>query len=72
MSSARTALAHVVHHFEHHAEIASTNDRGMELARDTSISLPALVVAEKQTAGRGRSSPNCRAQFRASAGRWSR
>jgi BirA family biotin operon repressor/biotin-[acetyl-CoA-carboxylase] ligase len=54
MSSARAALAHVLAHFEHHAEIASTNDRGMELARDTSISLPALIVAERQTAGRGR------------------
>jgi BirA family transcriptional regulator, biotin operon repressor / biotin---[acetyl-CoA-carboxylase] ligase len=50
----RTALATVIRHFEHHAEIGSTNDRGMELARDESVALPALVVAGKQTAGRGR------------------
>lgn len=54
MELARAALANVLAHFEHHAEIASTNDRGMELARDASVVLPALVVAEKQTAGRGR------------------
>jgi BirA family biotin operon repressor/biotin-[acetyl-CoA-carboxylase] ligase len=54
MSLARTALGQVVRHFEHHAEIGSTNDRGMELARDIGVELPALVVAEKQTAGRGR------------------
>lgn len=54
MHLARTALADVVRHFEHHAEIASTNDRGMELARDERVALPALVVADRQTAGRGR------------------
>lgn len=54
MHVARSAVANVVCHFEHHAEIGSTNDRGMELARDASVALPALVVADRQTAGRGR------------------
>lgn len=54
MHLARAALAEVVRHFEHHVEVASTNDRGMALARDEQIALPALVIADRQTAGRGR------------------
>jgi BirA family biotin operon repressor/biotin-[acetyl-CoA-carboxylase] ligase len=54
MHLARTALATALRHHEHHAEIGSTNDRGMELARDESIALPALIVTDRQTAGRGR------------------
>lgn len=42
-----------VRHVEHHAEIASTNSRALELASGDSP-LPILVTAEKQTAGRGR------------------
>ncbi|MEQ8846418.1 biotin--[acetyl-CoA-carboxylase] ligase [Botrimarina sp.] len=38
---------------EWHALLGSTNDRARELAR-TSAALPALVVADRQTAGRGR------------------
>ncbi len=39
---------------EHHDVLGSTNDRAAELGRDGG-GLPALVVAEQQTAGRGRS-----------------
>jgi BirA family biotin operon repressor/biotin-[acetyl-CoA-carboxylase] ligase len=40
--------------FEHHCELGSTNDRAIELARDPATLLPLLVVADRQTAGRGR------------------
>lgn len=39
---------------EVHKVLGSTNDRAAELARDSNIELPALVVARHQTAGRGR------------------
>jgi BirA family transcriptional regulator, biotin operon repressor / biotin---[acetyl-CoA-carboxylase] ligase len=39
---------------EHHAVLPSTNDRAKELARMVGVSLPALVIADAQTAGRGR------------------
>jgi BirA family biotin operon repressor/biotin-[acetyl-CoA-carboxylase] ligase len=41
---------------EHHAEIGSTNDRALALAAKTMTddATPALVVADRQTAGRGR------------------
>ncbi|MGL6197224.1 MAG: biotin--[acetyl-CoA-carboxylase] ligase [Thermoguttaceae bacterium] len=39
---------------EHHKIIGSTNDRAKELALTEKYSLPALVTAESQTAGRGR------------------
>lgn len=39
---------------EHHAEIASTNDRAVALAGRDDVPLPLLVIAERQTAGRGR------------------
>ena len=39
---------------EVHDELGSTNDRALELAREDGRSLPAVVVAERQTAGRGR------------------
>jgi len=45
-----------VKHVEPHEEIASTNDRALELAADIDLPTPALVIAERQTAGRGRSS----------------
>ncbi len=41
---------------EVHEALGSTNDRAAELARDSSVELPALVVARHQTAGRGRGS----------------
>jgi len=39
---------------ESHVEISSTNDRALQLCRDADLETPALVVAERQTAGRGR------------------
>ncbi|MCA9068582.1 MAG: biotin--[acetyl-CoA-carboxylase] ligase, partial [Planctomycetaceae bacterium] len=39
---------------ECHAELPSTNDRALELARQTDLELPALVLTERQSAGRGR------------------
>jgi BirA family biotin operon repressor/biotin-[acetyl-CoA-carboxylase] ligase len=39
---------------ECHATLGSTNDRARECARHTGLDLPLLVVAEAQTAGRGR------------------
>ncbi len=39
---------------EHHAEINSTNDRALERAALPGIKLPLLIVADHQTAGRGR------------------
>ena len=41
-------------HAEHHAALGSTNDRARALAADSSTRLPALVVADAQTGGRGR------------------
>lgn len=38
---------------EIYESIGSTNDRALELAKDPNLELPALVVAETQTAGRG-------------------
>ena len=39
---------------EHRAEIGSTNDRAMERAKQGASKLPLLVIADLQTAGRGR------------------
>lgn len=39
---------------EHHAEIASTNDRALELCADVELPVPFLVITDHQTAGRGR------------------
>jgi BirA family biotin operon repressor/biotin-[acetyl-CoA-carboxylase] ligase len=43
-----------VRHVEIHETLESTNERAAELARDSTIKLPALVVARLQTAGKGR------------------
>lgn len=43
-----------IQHVERHAKLPSTNDRGLDLARDDGVNLPALVIAGRQTAGRGR------------------
>lgn len=40
--------------FEHHAEVTSTMDRAREIALDANLPLPAAVVADRQTLGRGR------------------
>lgn len=39
---------------EIHAELASTNDWAMQQARRLDLATPRLIVAERQTAGRGR------------------
>ena len=49
---AETFVAHV----EIHEELASTNDRALELATDSDLPLPGLVVAHRQVQGRGRGS----------------
>jgi BirA family biotin operon repressor/biotin-[acetyl-CoA-carboxylase] ligase len=41
---------------EHHAEIGSTSDRALKLAAQDDLELPLLVLAERQTSGRGRGS----------------
>jgi BirA family biotin operon repressor/biotin-[acetyl-CoA-carboxylase] ligase len=43
-----------VRYVEVHDRLGSTNERAAELARDTYVALPALVVARLQTAGKGR------------------
>ena len=50
----RIRAASFVRHVEIHDTLGSTNLRAAELARETEIELPALVVARSQTAGRGR------------------
>ncbi len=45
-----------VAHVDYHQEIGSTNDRALELAREAASLFPLLVLAESQTAGRGRGS----------------
>jgi BirA family transcriptional regulator, biotin operon repressor / biotin---[acetyl-CoA-carboxylase] ligase len=39
---------------EHHEELGSTNDRSLQRARQGASRLPLLVIADRQTAGRGR------------------
>lgn len=39
---------------ERHAELPSTNTRAAELAAQRELALPALIIAQRQTAGRGR------------------
>ena len=39
---------------EHHMEIGSTNDRALELCGEVSLPVPYLILADRQTAGRGR------------------
>jgi BirA family biotin operon repressor/biotin-[acetyl-CoA-carboxylase] ligase len=41
---------------EHHASIGSTNDRAAVAAGESGVRLPLLVLADAQTAGRGRGS----------------
>lgn len=39
---------------EHHTRIGSTNDRSLELAREPHLETPLVILADEQTAGRGR------------------
>jgi BirA family transcriptional regulator, biotin operon repressor / biotin---[acetyl-CoA-carboxylase] ligase len=41
---------------EHHEQIGSTSDRGLEIARQDELTLPLLILADQQTGGRGRGS----------------
>ncbi|HEY1600073.1 MAG TPA: biotin--[acetyl-CoA-carboxylase] ligase [Pirellulales bacterium] len=43
-------------HVEHHASLGSTNDRARAIAQDLAVGETALVIADVQTAGRGRGS----------------
>ena len=43
-----------IRHAEIHDELGSTNDRAAELTADSNIELPALIIAQRQMAGRGR------------------
>jgi BirA family biotin operon repressor/biotin-[acetyl-CoA-carboxylase] ligase len=52
--TARLRAETFVRHLEWHAELPSTNDRALSLARETALPTPALIFAERQTAGRGR------------------
>ncbi|MGC1276245.1 MAG: biotin--[acetyl-CoA-carboxylase] ligase [Planctomycetaceae bacterium] len=54
--SSRTRTETFIRHIEQHEELASTNDRALELAADGGLPLPAIVLAERQTSGRGRGS----------------
>ncbi len=40
----------------YYESITSTNDRALAAAREASVVLPLLVIADRQTAGRGRGS----------------
>ena len=51
---ARIRHATIVQTIEHHQEISSTNSRALKLADDSQLELPLLVLADQQTAGRGR------------------
>ncbi len=43
-----------VRSLEFHQSLASTNDRARHIAADLSVARPCLIIAEEQTAGRGR------------------
>lgn len=50
----RLAAANLVAQIDYHDELGSTSDRALELAASDSAALPLLVLAARQTAGRGR------------------
>src|SRR5262245_22186345 len=51
---ARIAESNLVQSVDHHASLASTNDRALELAGRDDAPLPLLVLTDQQTGGRGR------------------
>jgi BirA family biotin operon repressor/biotin-[acetyl-CoA-carboxylase] ligase len=51
---ARIFAAALVRHVDHHVVLGSTSDRALELAARDGAPLPLLVLAERQTSGRGR------------------
>ncbi|GMV94522.1 MAG: biotin--[acetyl-CoA-carboxylase] ligase [Candidatus Hydrogenedentota bacterium] len=54
ISVARVKRETFVRSIEYHRAYPSTNTRAMEIAEDASSAVPALVITEIQTAGRGR------------------
>jgi birA, biotin-[acetyl-CoA-carboxylase] ligase region len=50
----RLAAANLVAQIDYHDELGSTSDRALELAAAGTAQLPLLVLANRQTAGRGR------------------
>jgi BirA family transcriptional regulator, biotin operon repressor / biotin---[acetyl-CoA-carboxylase] ligase len=54
LDSAALVASGLVAMVEHHPALASTNDRARELSGTAGATLPALIVADLQTAGRGR------------------
>jgi BirA family biotin operon repressor/biotin-[acetyl-CoA-carboxylase] ligase len=54
LAAEQLRAATFVRHIEFHDTLDSTNDRAAELAHDPLLETPALVVARRQTAGRGR------------------
>jgi BirA family transcriptional regulator, biotin operon repressor / biotin---[acetyl-CoA-carboxylase] ligase len=50
----RLADAKLVAQLEHHDSLCSTSDRALELAAGGDVLFPLLVLADRQTAGRGR------------------
>jgi BirA family biotin operon repressor/biotin-[acetyl-CoA-carboxylase] ligase len=44
----------LIRHVDHHEAIGSTSDRALELAARDDVPLPLLVLADRQTSGRGR------------------
>lgn len=50
----RLAAEAFVRHLHYQPVLGSTNDHARSLAEDSKVPLPALVVADEQTAGRGR------------------
>jgi BirA family biotin operon repressor/biotin-[acetyl-CoA-carboxylase] ligase len=50
----RILASSLVRHLDHHAVLGSTSDRALELAARDGAPLPLLVLADRQTSGRGR------------------
>jgi BirA family biotin operon repressor/biotin-[acetyl-CoA-carboxylase] ligase len=51
---ARISASGLVDRIDYHESLPSTNDRALEMAAHGDVKLPLLVLAERQTAGRGR------------------
>lgn len=54
LNPARLLASGLIARVEHHEELSSTQDRARQCAGATDCLLPLLVVADRQTAGRGR------------------
>jgi BirA family biotin operon repressor/biotin-[acetyl-CoA-carboxylase] ligase len=50
----RLTVSGLVAHIDYHESLSSTSDRALELAAAGELPLPLLVLAERQTGGRGR------------------